>query len=405
MSLSRREFLGSMTLFSALGMAPAFLARAAAGPDPAVAPGVDAPILVVVQLGGGNDGLNTVVPYGDDTYYRMRPALGLRKDRLLTLNDHLAFNDQLRGFMDLYGEGQLAIIQGTGYPNPDRSHFRATEIWETASGSNEYLGSGWLGRYFDNCCAGAPPQVGLAVGPDRPQAFECEGGYGVATEAPERFGWDAGPAQGAEEAFETLNHARPTENDTLDFLRHTTTQALLSSAEVRRAAEKGRVASQLKPGRGLTQLDTVAGLIRGGLATRVYYVSTGGFDTHANQLGQQDRLLGGVASALQKFQKQLKSDGTADRVITLVFSEFGRRVAENGSGGTDHGTAAPAFLMGESVAGGIHGQTPSLTDLDRGDLKYTTDFRQIYATLLKDWLKADAGKILNQDFKTLPILA
>lgn len=408
MRTTRREFLQQAAVFSALGFAPQFLARAADPAVNAIQGFKDDRVLVVVQLGGGNDGLNTLVPYGDDAYYRARPKLGLPKDKLLPLNDHLALNAKLEGLMRLHDNGKLGIVQGVGYPNPDRSHFRSMEIWHTASDADQFLGHGWIGRYFDNCCDGtARPQAGMAVGPERPQAFEGARGFGIASENPRRFGWETGDLFDDEHLFEAVNTPASGAPDTLDFLRHTAMNALHGSRQVRAAAERGKVSAQVQAPqrRSINQLDTVAGLIRGGLETRIYYVSTSGFDTHSNQLTQHDGLLGNVGEALAKFQAQLEADGTADRVTTMVFSEFGRRVQENGSAGTDHGTAAPLFLIGNHVRPGLHGKTPSLTDLDDGDLKYTTDFRGIYASLLEDWFAADAEKILNHRFDKVPLIA
>lgn len=408
MPISRRDFMKGMAVFSGIGLAPKFLTDAYADPAQVIQGFNDDRVLVVVQLGGGNDGLNTVVPFEDDLYHRARPQIGLKSDRIIKLNDLVGINDSMRPIMPFYERGELAVIQGVGYPNPDRSHFRSMEIWHTGSDSDEYLGDGWIGRYFDNNCSGtAQPQVGLALDPDRPQAFGSALGYGVATTDPEKFGWKPGQGADSEAAFLALNARKTTGNATLDFLRHTTATAVVSSEEVRTAAKKGKVQMSTKGGRSnqVNQLDTVAGLIRGGLATRIYYVSTSGFDTHAGQTGKHEQLLGGVAGALARFQEQLETDGTADRVTTMVFSEFGRRVHENGSGGTDHGTAAPMFLMGSAVRGGVHGKAPDLGDLDHGDLKYSTDFRQIYTTVLEDWLHADPMKVLDQRFDKLPLLA
>lgn len=406
MSLTRRNFMKGMAVFSGLGLAPKFLTAAYADPAQVIQGFNDDRVLVVVQLGGGNDGLNTVVPFENDLYYNARPKIGLKQDRLLKLNDQLGLNDALKPVMPFFENGELAVIQGVGYPNPDRSHFRSMEIWHTASDSADYLGDGWIGRYFDNNCSGAAqPQVGLALDADRPQAFGSALGYGVSTTDPNTFGWNPGKGADTEANFQALNTGKA-QNDTLDFLRHTTTAAIHSSNEVRTAAKRGKIQMEGGKGRGarVNQLDTVAGLIRGGLATRIYYVSTSGFDTHAGQAGKHEQLLGGVAGALARFQRQLEKDGTADRVTTMVFSEFGRRVGENGSAGTDHGTAAPMFLLGKSVRGGVHGETPSLSDLDRGDLKYSTDFRQVYATVLEKWLQADAKAVLKQSFDPINII-
>jgi uncharacterized protein (DUF1501 family) len=407
MLINRRQFLNRVAVFSAVGMAPRFLTAAAADEVNAIEGFKDDRVLVVVQLGGGNDGLNTVVPHGIDDYYRARPNLGLRSGDVLRINDEIALNAKMPGLMSLYDAGKLAIVQGVGYPNPDRSHFRSMEIWHTASESDEFLSRGWIGRYFDNCCDGAPrPQVGMAIG-ERPQAFEGEKGLGIAASDPNKFGWQAGKGQDElEPTFKELNAGLPGGAGTLDFLQHTATNAILSSKEVQEAAKRGGVEPPARTGkRGAPQLDTVAGLIRGGLATRIYYVSVGGFDTHVNQVDQHGRLLSQFAEAMEAFQGQLERDGTADRVTTMVFSEFGRRVHENGGGGTDHGTAAPLFLMGKHVKAGIHGKLPSLTDLDDGDLKYNVDFRAVYATLINDWFAADPTKVLGAKYDSLGLIA
>lgn len=404
LKLSRRAFLKKTALFTSLGLAPHFLGRTAAAVEPALSPD-SASVLVVVQLGGGNDGLNTIVPWNDDAYYRARPTLALGRENLLRINDDCAMNGRMSGLMRLWDAGQLAIVQGVGYPNPDRSHFRSMEIWHTASDADEYLGYGWLGRYFDNCCSGAPvPQIGVAVDAQRPQAFEGTHGLGIATTDPVRFGWMPGSGADTVEAFKRINAPDGATGGALDFLRHTTVNTLVSSAEVREAARRGGVEERLRPRRDLP-LDVVAGLIRGGLSTRVYYVSMSGFDTHTNQANQQDRLLGQFSDNVAAFERELERDGNAARVVTLVFSEFGRRVAENGGGGTDHGTAAPMFLIGPRVKPGLHGAAPSLDNLDDGDLRHTADFRGVYTAVLEDWLGTDAAQVLGKRFEKPALLA
>jgi uncharacterized protein (DUF1501 family) len=401
--VTRREFLKTAAVYSSIGLAPAFLTRAAEIAAPAIEGFKDDRILVVVQLGGGNDGLNTVVPHSNDTYYRLRPQIGLKKDQIIRINDDLALNNRLADLMRLYDDGNVALIQGVGYPNPDRSHFRSMEIWHTASDSDAYYGTGWIGRYFDNCCSGsARPQAGVAIGGERPQAFEGEKGFGVAFDNPMRYGWQPGKATDTKENFERLNAQKAASHSALDFLRHTTSNAIMSSYEVHAAAEHAGLKTG---GRGGDPLQTVAAMIRGGLATRIYYVATSGFDTHANQVATHDNLLGRFGESVRKFQQTLESDGTADRVLTLVFSEFGRRVQQNASGGTDHGTAAPMFLIGKRVNAGIYGDLPNLDDLDRGDLKYEIDFRSVYASVLSDWFAVDPKPVLAQRFDTLPLIA
>jgi len=397
--ISRRNFIKSAAVFSAIGLAPNFLTRSAHAAPGTIEGFRDDRVLVVIQLAGGNDGLNTVVPYGDDAYYRARPNLGLRKNRILPIDDHFALNDKLRGLMELYDDGKVAGIHGVGYPNPDRSHFRSMEIWETASDSDEYLGTGWIGRYFDNYCSGAArPQAGVAIAKERPQAFDGDKGYGIAFEHPKGFGWKAGQGADGPENFRRINSGG-SPNDTLDFLRHTTSNAIMSASEVQRAAETAR--ADLKPNQ---PLQTVAALIRGGLETCIYYVPFSGFDTHASQSGQHDNLLERFGDQLHTFQKTLERDGTSGRVMTMVFSEFGRRVAENGSGGTDHGTAAPMFLAGDAVRAGFHGTAPSLNNLNNGDLKHTTDFRSVYASVLERWFDVASANVLQGAYTPLDVI-
>lgn len=407
--LSRRDFMKHASVYSALGIvAPQFLTHTVEAAVRSIE-GFDSDrVLVVVQLGGGNDGLNTLVPHTDDNYHRARPNIGLKEKDLLRVTDDLGFNTSLVGMKELYDRGELGIIQGVGYPNPDRSHFRSMEIWQTASDSDEYESTGWIGRYFDHECSGsARPQVGVAIGKERPQAFEGERGFGVAFEDPSKYGWLEGEGMDTAANFKHLNspEVSAAHNENLDFLRHVTSNAILSSKEVNEAAEKSKRNMSPNRGRPVNQtLANVAALIKHDLATRIYYVSASGFDTHANQTFQHKNLLSGVGDSLLEFQNQLKKDGTADRVTTMVFSEFGRRVKENRSGGTDHGTAAPMFLMGAHVKGGLHGRTPSLTDLDEGDLKYTTDFRSVYANVLEDWFKTDAKAVLGKRFDSLGLI-
>ncbi len=402
-AMNRRQFLKSSALFSSIGLAPAFLTQSVSGATLPVDGFKDDRVLVVVQLSGGNDGLNTVVPYSNDEYYRSRPSIGLKEDRLLKFNDDLAFNDRLKGLMRLYDDGKLGLVQNVGYPNPDRSHFRSMEIWHTASDSDAFVGSGWIGRYFDNTCSGrARPQAGVAIMKERPQAFDGEKGFGVVFDRPEQFGWREGKGGDTVDAFTQLNEKKHADNPTLDFLQHTTSNAIMSSREVREAADR---AGHEPNRRGRPDpLQTIAGLIKGDLATRIFYVSMGGYDTHAGQLGKHDTLLSNFSDSLAKFQETLEKEGLADRVLTMVFSEFGRRVGQNASGGTDHGTAAPMFLVGSNVRPGLHGSMPDLNDLDKGDLKYKTDFRSVYATVLEDWFETDSTGVLQQRFDTLPLI-
>lgn len=401
-ALTRRDFLKTTALFSTLGLAPQFLTRTVEAAMP-IEGFADDRVLVVVQLGGGNDGLNTVVPFEDDRYRRARPKIGLGADRLIRLTDEIALNDAAAGLAHLYDDGKLAIVEGVGYPNPDRSHFRSMEIWHTASDSDKYEQSGWIGRYFDHYCSGTPqPHVGVAVSRERPQAFENAGGLGVAFTDPGRFGWRSATERDTEATFSALNSG-VAEDSTVDFLRHVTANAITSSHEVRRAI--ARSGFQLQGGNSLERgLEAVAAMVKGELDTRVYFVNISGFDTHANQQGVQDRLLKAVGDALLAFQERLARDGTSGRVVTMVFSEFGRRVKENESGGTDHGTANPMFVLGDAIQPGVLGAAPDLEDLIDGDLKHHVDFRTVYATLMDGWFGVDPRPILNGNFGSIALL-
>jgi uncharacterized protein (DUF1501 family) len=390
--------------------------------------GKDGTILVVLQLAGGNDGLNTVIPFADDNYHRLRPRLALPADKVLKLDSFAGLNPQLTGLKTLYDSGELAIVQGVGYPNPNRSHFRSTEIWQTASDANQFSSEGWIGRYFDNCCSGADPTVGVAIGDQSPQAFSAKNPTGVTLSRPEQFRWKAstgadGTPLNDEEAFYrqllgATQENTPTEGNSIsslpgklqndasteDFLRRTALDAQLSSDKILSIARKYKSNVPYPPGPLGASFNLIARMIAGGLPTRVYYASQGGFDTHAGQIGSHERLLGVINDAITAFVADLKQQGNFQRVLLMTFSEFGRRVAENANGGTDHGTAAPMFLIGGGVKPGLFGKHLSLIDLDNGDLKFNTDFRSVYATVLDKWLRAPSQLVLGKKFSTLPIV-
>ena len=436
-AFTRRQFLGTgLTLASASVALPAFIQRSAFGlpmaaPGMSSIPGVNEDnILVVLQLGGGNDGLNTVVPYGDDNYYRNRPGIGVAASQLLQLardNGGIGLHPGLAAFKELHDDGMLAVVQGVGYPNPNRSHFKSMDIWHTADTTG--TGEGWLGKYFDaECCgygkgeSGTPDgsqaqtemqgQPGIAIGRESPLAMQGRKAKPISFETPDLFRWTG------EDIHESL--ARPYADITMHgvregvdpgsaagFLMRTALDAQVSSDLIRKAVRQQPLAQY--PGNALGRdMAMVASMIRAGLNTRVYYVSLGGFDTHAgqgNQNGRHAQLLQTFATAVRAFYRDLKASENDARVLTMVFSEFGRRVAQNASGGTDHGTAAPMFLAGPMVKPGVIGNHPSLTDLDDGDLKYQIDFRSVYAAILEDWLTADSKAILEGSYRKLPVLA
>jgi len=395
------------------------------------ATGKDGTILVVLQMAGGNDGLNMVVPYGDDAYYRARPRLGLAADKILKIDNYAGLNGKLTGLKSLYDEGHLAIIRGVGYPNPNRSHFRSTEIWQTASDAERNLTEGWIGRYFDNCCAGADPTIGVAIGGEMPQAFAAKTPTGITFSQPEQFRWRPSEPSGGrmsteEFFFRQLNEggdsdegsltatdgasvaalSGKTKSDlsTLDFLQRTALDAQLSSDKILEISRKYKSTVVYPAGQLAASLNIIARMIAGGLPTRVYYASQGGFDTHAGQMNAHERLMGELNESIAAFVADLKQQGNFNRILLMTFSEFGRRVAENANGGTDHGAAAPMFVLGGAVKPGLFGKCPSLTDLDRGDLKFNTDFRSVYGTVLDQWLKAPSQVVLGRKFPALRIV-
>jgi len=392
------------------------------------ATGRDGTILVVLQMAGGTDGLNTVVPFANDSYHRARPRIGLSESKVLKLNDELGLHPGLAGFKDLYDAGRLAVIQGVGYPNPNRSHFRSTEIWQTASGANEIESYGWLGRYFDNACAGCDPMVGVSIGRQMPQAFAAKTPTGISLETPQNYRFipsgRSGPieARETEESFRKLNQPEDSmvedsggsigaihgtmkhSGSALDFLERTALDAQVSSDTIRAIASRSDNHATYPASQLGNSLKLVAKLIGGGLPTRVLYVSQGGYDTHTNQAGAQERLLKDLGDSVKAFVQDLQAQGNLGRVLLMTFSEFGRRLAENANGGTDHGAAAPMFVIGEKVKACLLGRYPILDDLFQGDLKYNVDFRSVYATVLEHWLKARSEPVLGKRFPLMELV-
>ena len=390
--------------------------------------GKDGTILVVLQMAGGNDGLSMVVPFADDAYYRARPRLALPTEKVLRLDSYAGLNQKLTGLKSLFDEGHLAVINGVGYPNPNRSHFRSTEIWQTASDSERIEREGWLGRYFDNCCAGSDPTVGIAIGNEMPQSFAARTPTGVVLSRPEQFRFNSlGRAglQANEEAefyrqlnqpedttiaapeggsIGTISGSRSIDLSASDFLQRTALDAEISSDTILKIARKSKSRVPYPPGPLANSLSLIARMIGGGLTTRVYYASQGGYDTHAGQSNAHDHLMTELNNALVAFVADLKEQRNFERVLLLTFSEFGRRVQENANGGTDHGAAAPMFVLGGRVKPGLFGTHPSLTDLDSGDLKFHTDFRSVYGSVLENWLATPSALVLGRKFPRLPIV-
>ena len=368
----------------------------------------DGRVLVLVQMSGGNDGLNTIVPYGHDAYYTARPQLAIAKDQVIKLNHEVGFHPALRPLQPMFDEGKFSIIHGAGYPNPDRSHFRSTDIWLTGSGSSVVSNTGWLGRYFDMMCppgeeCGTFGPPAIQIGLTSSLALLGRDQKGIALQNPLQF-YELVQRQGSGHNSEPKPTPTTPAGKELEFLRDTASSAFEFAGDIVKAYEAKTNLIQYPNESLAAQLQIVARMIAGGLSTRVYIVSIRGFDTHAGQLGVHQLLLDELAVSIVAFYQDLQALGVADRVTGLCFSEFGRRVKENASIGTDHGTCAPLFMFGNPLTGGIHGSQPSLTDLENGDLKLGVDYRQIYASLLEQWLGGDSSQILDGKFDTLPLI-
>src|SRR5215831_1826866 len=357
----------------------------------------DGKILVVLELSGGNDGLNTLVPYGDDAYYQHRPNLGLKKKDIRPIDEHFGFSGGMAGFERLYKDGKLAIVHGCGYENPSFSHFTSMAYWHTAAPNSgeEY---GWVGRLADNMAPQAPPNYIVNIGARQSLAVRSRRHVPVVFDDPNKFTQDKFYEE--KEALSALGVAAKVDNPSRQFLLDTAKSAKDASVLVREAWSKYRSPIDY----GITGLDLpkVAALIDAGMPTRLYYTSyrNNAFDTHVFQGDTHKRLLTYASDAVYAFVRDLERIKRADDVVVMVFSEFGRRVPENVNLGTDHGTANLMFVVGNKVKGGYYGQPPSLTKLDTGDnLVYTTDFRRVYGTMVSGWLGyKDTHQLLNGDF-------
>jgi uncharacterized protein (DUF1501 family) len=325
-------------------------------------------------------------------------------------------------------------VQGIGYPNPNRSHFRSTEIWQTASDSQKFEKYGWIGRYFDNACSGADPTVGVNVGRQMPQAFAAKKPMGISLDNPSNYRFVSGEKamkgemDAAEKSYRELNHSEDEmesghelnsggsigavtgsvqrNGSPLDFIERTAMDAQISSDKILAISKKVQNKATYPSSALGNSLKLVSRLIGGGLPTRVFYVSQGGYDTHTNQVKTQERLLRDLGDSVKAFTEDLKAQGNFQRVLVMTFSEFGRRVNENANAGTDHGAAAPMFIVGNKIKGGLLGKYPSLApaDLQNGDIKYTVDFRTVYAGVLEGWLKTKSEPVLGKKFTPLKVV-
>lgn len=410
MSLSRRELLKRGATTVAVGLAvPPWLSKMvwAEGTQNAFGMGGGAAkrSLVVIQLTGGNDGLNTVIPYADAAYRNNRPTIGIPENQILHLTDKIGLNPSMAGMKSLYDKGQLAVVQGVGYPNPNRSHFRSMEIWQTAEPDRPGT-EGWVGRYLDAVRQGrTSPLTGINIGNEMNEALQSAHAAVPVIQGLANFGVVFPHTSDGDARAAALKQIQLTDTNTKygSLFAQTARETYDSADQIRAGIQKYHSTVQYPTGGFGDGLKEVAQLIAADLGTRVFYVSFGGgsFDTHAQQAQRHPRLLTQLSDGLAAFQADLDQMGKADNVVTLAFSEFGRRVHENANGGTDHGTASEMFVVGKPIKGGLYGEYPSLTNLDAGDLKFTTDFRSVYATVLDRWLGVHSELVLGKQFPDL----
>ena len=394
MHFKRKEFLQIGSLATASLMLPKFLK--AFEQKNMVPPGNK--VMVVIQFSGGNDGLNTVIPITNDIYYKERPKLAIKKDKALSLTDEVGLNPALEAFKGLYDEGNLSILNNVGYPNPDRSHFRSMDIWHSASNSNDYVYTGWLGRYLDAQCKGCdkPTQI-LEVDDVLSLALKGNEKNGLAFTDPRRL-----YSSSNERFYKDINAAHQGSEETVDYLYKTMSETLSSANYIFQQSKKNPTAATYPATEMGKNLKTIASLIMSDINTKVYYLSLGSFDTHVNQEVQQKRLFTELNDAVKAFTADLKKNNRFDDVLMMTFSEFGRRVSQNASNGTDHGTANNMFFIsGGLKEKGILNAMPDLKDLNQGDLKYKVDFKNVYATVLNKWLGSDDVAILGKKYEPL----
>ncbi len=403
----RREFLTRSATRSAIvtfgASVPLALCRAA------VSSNDQQRILVVVEMAGGNDGLNCVVPHSHDVYLKSRKELRINQSDTLAINAEIGLHPSLRGFADLLESNQFAVVQGVGYPNPNRSHFESMDIWHSCFRKDQVRLDGWLGRYLNTArLAKNSDPAAIHLGRDKqPFALSSREGQAVSIRSLDQFRLAKDESEAIRTAIRELAEQESSgavQNDLLSFVRDSTSAAITASDQVEAAVDHGPSSLANYPQTPLgKQLETVSKLIASKMQTSIYYVRLDGFDTHANQPDAHAALLRDVSESVTALVNDLGQRGQADRTLVMCFSEFGRRVAENASDGTDHGTAGPVFLASPKINSGLIGEMPSLTDLDQGDLKFHTDFRQIYATILSQWLACDPTAVLGQTFKQLKL--
>jgi uncharacterized protein (DUF1501 family) len=397
--MKRREFIKNSALASSLFMVPSFVKAF----EDVAKKSLGFKKLVIVQLSGGNDGLNTVVPYNNDLYYNQRPSLAIDKNELLNINGDVGFHKNLAPLKNLFDQGYMSVINNVGYPNPDRSHFRSTDIWQTASDSNEYLQTGWLGRYID--IYGKKPFNGIEVDDSLSLIMKGQNINGIATKNPQLLFSNTQTPFFKKVLKEQEKETHLSEHN-LGYLYKTMIEANSSAKHIFQNSKTYKTTVEYPKNPFAEQLKTTAKLINSDVQSQVYYVSMGGFDTHTGQAARQNKLLDMYSQSMELFVKDLEKSDTFKDTLILTFSEFGRRVKQNASGGTDHGTANNVFVIGKNLKKpGLYNKLPDLADLDKnGDLKYAVDFREVYATILNNWMEVDDKKILNKTFSKLDFI-
>ena len=411
---NRREFIQNGLGFVALGSAmPQLLVRTAqaqevAGGAGALSPIPKGKILVVIEMAGGNDGLNTVIPHADAAYAKARPNIGLKSSDVVKIGDKLSLHPAMKSLGALYEKGQVAVVSGVGYPNANRSHFHSMDIWQSGDPEMKLRErTGWLARYFDaDGHYKGNPLSGVVMGGQLPLAMESQNSPVSVVGNGRDYGFgNGGDRQKQMQALHALYQGGTVAGSNAEFISNVGNDVYASTQTIRKALQgydprANTVANY--PQSGLAgSLQTIAKLITGDIGTRVFYASIGGFDTHANQPQGHAALLGTISEAIAAFYRDLTAQGRDKDVMVMTFSEFGRRVKENGSAGTDHGAASCMFLVGSALRGGTYGTYPSLEDLDDGDLKFTTDFRNVYSTVIGNWLGADSQKVLGGKYEPL----
>ncbi len=394
--MKRRDFLKHTTLASSAFLIPSFLK-----PLETMALGANGyKNLVIIQLSGGNDGLNTIVPYGFDEYYQKRKTIAIPKNQIISLDDIQGLNPAMSALKEIYDQGWMSVINSVGYPNPDRSHFRSMDIWQTASESDQYLSTGWIGRFLDsNCETCKNPYAAVEVDDTLSLALKGKTKKGIAVQDPQQLYRNTREPYFKEVVNDHNNHLN---EDNLGYLYKTMIETSSSAEYIMNTSKTYQSKAIYPTSQFANQLKTVSKFINAGLETKVYYVSLSGFDTHTQQQTQQGRVLKQYADGVAAFIKDLKNTGKLDDTLVMTFSEFGRRVEQNASNGTDHGTANNVHIFGGKLQkAGIFNAAPDLTNLENGDLKYKVDFRQVYATVLDKWLNVQNSQILNKGFSSL----